>query len=127
MKTRAVDFHRLSKLKTHLPPSCHPHVPAPPPYYPNFFLCFLGPHPQHMEVPRLAVESELQLMACTTPQQRGIQAASVTNTTALGTLDPNPLGKARDGTHILIDTSWIRFCHAMMGTPILTFNNTNLS
>ena len=24
-----------------------------------FFLVFLGPHPQHMEVPRLGVESEL--------------------------------------------------------------------
>ena len=27
---------------------------------------FLGPHPQHMEVPRLAVESELQLLASAT-------------------------------------------------------------
>ena len=27
---------------------------------------FLGPHPQHMEVPRLGVESELQLLAYTT-------------------------------------------------------------
>ena len=26
-----------------------------------FFWSFLGPHPQHMEVPRLGVESELQL------------------------------------------------------------------
>ena len=26
-----------------------------------FFLVFLGPHPQHLEVPRLGVESELQL------------------------------------------------------------------
>ena len=28
-----------------------------------FFLIFLVPHPQHMEVPRLGVESELQLLA----------------------------------------------------------------
>ena len=27
---------------------------------------FLGPHPRHMEVPRLGGESELQLPACTT-------------------------------------------------------------
>ena len=27
------------------------------------FICFLGPHPQHMEVPRLVVESEMQLLA----------------------------------------------------------------
>ena len=25
----------------------------------NFFFVFLGPHPEHMEVPRLGVESEL--------------------------------------------------------------------
>ena len=34
-----------------------------------FFFCFfsfLGPHPQHTEVPRLGVESELQLLAYTT-------------------------------------------------------------
>ena len=30
------------------------------------FLFFLGLHPQHMEVPRLGVESELQLPACAT-------------------------------------------------------------
>ena len=30
------------------------------------FIWFLGPHPQHMEVPRLRVESELQLPAYTT-------------------------------------------------------------
>ena len=31
-----------------------------------FFFCFLGPPPQHMEVPRLGVEMELQLPASTT-------------------------------------------------------------
>ena len=35
-----------------------------------FFLllifCFLGPHPQHMEVRRLGVESELQLLTYAT-------------------------------------------------------------
>ena len=30
------------------------------------FLPFLGPVPRHMEVPRLGVESELQLLAYTT-------------------------------------------------------------
>ena len=38
------------------------------------FFVFLGPHPWHMEVPRLAVESELLLLAYTTatatPHQR---------------------------------------------------------
>ena len=31
-----------------------------------FFCLFLEPHPWHMEVPRLGVESELQLPACAT-------------------------------------------------------------
>ena len=31
-----------------------------------FFSCFLGPHLWHMEVPRLGVELELQLLAYTT-------------------------------------------------------------
>ena len=30
-----------------------------------FIFAILGPHPQHMEVPRLGVESELQLPAYT--------------------------------------------------------------
>jgi len=35
-------------------------------FLPLFFPHFLGPHPQHMEVPRLGVESELQLTAYAT-------------------------------------------------------------
>jgi len=31
-----------------------------------FFPCFLGLHPRHMEVPRLGVKLELQLLAYTT-------------------------------------------------------------
>ena len=51
----------------------------------KIFFCFLGPHPRHMEVPRLGVESELQLPASITqPQQRRIQALSVTYTIAHG-------------------------------------------
>ena len=32
----------------------------------SFFFCFLGSHPWHVEIPRLGVESELQLPAYTT-------------------------------------------------------------
>ena len=31
-----------------------------------FYFCFLGPHLRHMEVPRLGVQSELQLLAYAT-------------------------------------------------------------
>jgi len=73
-----------------------------------------------MELPRLGVKSELQLLAYTT---------------AIATPDPspicnlyhnswqhrilNPLSKARDRTCILVDTSWLHYCQAMIGTPVL--------
>jgi len=71
-----------------------------------FFSIFLELHSQHMEVPRLGVELELQLPA---------------NATASATQDPshvsnlhhslqqrwilNPLNKARDRTLVLMDTN----------------------
>ena len=85
-------------------------------------ICFLGPHPWHMEVPRLGVESELQLPAYTT---------------ASATSDPshicnllhnsrqhqiiNPLSKDRDRTHDLLVPRRIRFRCATTGTPISSF------
>ena len=33
----------------------------------------------------------------------------------------NPLGKARDQTHIFMDTSWVHYHSAMIGTPLLAF------
>ena len=54
---------------------------------------FLGPHLQHMEVPRLRVKLELRLPAYAT---------------ATATLDPNALSKARDQTHIF-DISWVHY------------------
>ena len=85
-----------------------------------FIFSFLGPHPWHMEVPRLRVKSELQLPAYPT---------------ATATPDPrqtpdlcrrwrqrwilNPLSEARDPTCILMEASQIPFCRAMTGTPTL--------
>ena len=89
----------------------------------SFFLacllsCFLGLHPWLMEVPRLRVKVELQLLAYTT---------------AIAMWDPshicnlhhsswqcqilNPLKGARDQTCILMVTSQISFHCAAMGTP----------
>ena len=48
-----------------------------------FCFCFLGPHPGHMEIPRLGVQSELQLSDYVPqPQQCQIWAVSATCTTA---------------------------------------------
>ena len=76
------------------------------PSFPGFFFFFLGPHPRHMEVPRLGAELELHLPAYTT---------------ATATRDPscicnlrcnvrqcwilNPRSEARDRTRILMDTT----------------------
>ena len=81
-------------------------------------LFFLGPHPWYMEVPRLGVESELQLLAYTT---------------AIATQDPsrvcdlhhsswqhqilNPMSEARDLARNLMVPSQINFCCTTMGTP----------
>ena len=83
---------------------------------------FLGLQVRHREVPGLGVKSELQLLAYAI---------------AIATLDPsricdldhssrqcqilNPLSKARDGTHILMDTSQVRFQCTTRGTPYLFF------
>lgn len=100
----------------------HSHVP-----FFFFFFVFLGLHPRHMEVPRLGVESELQLPAYTT---------------ATATPDPscvcdlhhssrqcqilNPLREARDRTLVLMDASQIHFCCTMTGSPARTYLCTHV-
>ena len=67
--------------------------------------CFLGPHPRHMEVPRLGVELELQLLACTTATAEPDPSLvyDLHHSLWQRRID-NPLSKARDQTHILMDT-----------------------
>ena len=71
-----------------------------------------------MEVSRLGAESELQLPAYATAAATwGLSHVCnlYHSSQQLGITDP--LSKARDQTRILLDTSQIRFCCAMMGTP----------
>ena len=93
-------------------------------YSPNMnnIFFFLGPHPQHMEVPRLRVKSELQLPAYAT---------------AIAMPDPsrvchlrhsswqwqilNPLIEAMDRTHNLLVPSRIYFRCAMTRTLYFAF------
>ena len=69
---------------------------------------FLGPHLQHVEVPRLGVELELQLLAYATattmPDLSHIYdlCCSLWQQWIL-----NPLREVRDPTCILMDTSWL--------------------
>ena len=84
----------------------------------NFIFCFLRPYPRHMEVPRLGIELELQLLAYAT-------ATAMPDPSLICTLhcSPrqcqilNPLSRARDWTPMLTDTNWVCYHWATMGTP----------
>ena len=79
---------------------------------------FLGPHLWHMKVPRLGVESELQLPAYTTDTARQVPS-SIFNLhhSSQQCWIPDTLSEARNWTCILMDTEWICFCCVTKGTP----------
>ena len=62
-----------------------------------FIYLFLGPHLQHMEVPRLGVQLELQLPACiTTTAMQDLSCVCSLHRSSWQHLIPNPPSKARD-------------------------------
>ena len=74
------------------------------------FFFFLGPHLRPMDVPRLGIELELQLPASTTATATWDPSHGCDLDHSSGQRQiPDPLSEARDQTHILVDTSWIRF------------------
>ena len=75
-----------------------------------------------MEIPRLRVKLELQLQAYQEPQQHE-DPSHVCNLhhSSWQCQIPDPLSKARDQSHILMNTSQIHFCCATTGTPGLYF------
>ena len=84
----------------------------------NFFFFFLGPYSWPMEVPRLRVESELQLPACTTViAVQDLSSICDLYHSSWQCRIPHPLNESRDRTRIFMDTSWIHFHCATMGTP----------
>ena len=67
---------------------------------------FLGPHLQHMEVPRLGVKSELQLPAYTTATAtRDLSHVCDLRHSSWQCWILNPRSKARDQTCVLMDTN----------------------
>ena len=81
-----------------------------------------------MEVPRLGVELELQLPAYSTATAKP-DPSHVCNLhhSSWQPRIPDPLSKARDQIHILMDTSQIRFRCTTLGTPeprLLILHNT---
>ena len=72
----------------------------------NVFVLLLGLHPQHVEVPRLGVKSELQLLASATAMaMRDLSRVHGSQQRRI----LNPLNKARDRICILLDTSQIHY------------------
>ena len=84
--------------------------------------CFLGPHQWHMGVPRLGVESELQLLVYTTAVPELSHICNLHHSSQQHWI-LNSLSDARDQTRHLIDTSWVPAHWATMGTPFF-FNLT---
>ena len=73
-------------------------------------IVFLGPHLHHMEVPKLGVESELQLLAhATDTAVWDPSCVCDPNHSSQQHWILNPLSRARDQTCVLTDTS--RVCH----------------
>ena len=81
------------------------------------YFCFLGPHPWHTEVPRLRVHSELHLPAYTiaTAMQDPSRVCDLTHSSWQRQILNLP-SEARDKTCVLLDTSWVHYCCAIMGT-----------
>ena len=83
-----------------------------------FVLLFRAP-PTAYEVPRLGVKLELQLLAAAiATTMRGPSHVCKLHHSSPQCWILNPLSKVRDPTHILVDTSWICYCLAIMGTSL---------
>ena len=89
-----------------------------------FFFSFvsLGLYLQHMEVPRLGIQSELQLpaYATATATQDPSHVCSLHHGSRQRQI-LNPLNEARDRTRNLMVPSQILLCCATVGTPSLHF------
>ena len=72
----------------------------------NFFFFLLGPHPRHMDVPSLGVQSELELSATATAMSDPSQICDLHHSSWQHEI-LNPLSKVRDRTYNLMVPSQI--------------------
>ena len=94
-------------------------------YFIFYFFVFLGSHAQHMEIPMLGVELELQLLAYTTATaMQDLSQVCDLHHSSWQCQILNPQSEARDWTCNLMVTSWICFLCATMGTPKIALFKT---
>ena len=92
-----------------------------------FIFCFLGLHLQHMKVPRLGVQSEIQQPAYTTATaMQDLSCLCYQHHNSWQCQILNPLSETRDQTHILMDTIWACYQWTMMGTPLNNFKKSEI-
>ena len=92
-----------------------------------YFLVFLGLHSQHMEVPGLGVQSELQLPAyATATATPDLSCVCDLHHSSRQHQIVNPLIEAKDGTRILMDTSRVCYHWATARTPHYFNNNKKI-
>ena len=87
---------------------------------------FLGLHLWHKEVPKLEVESELQLLAYVTATLDLSHVCNLHHSSQQHWI-LDPLSKARDQTRILMDTNQIHGSGATVGTPQAVYSLQNFS
>ena len=75
----------------------------------------------HMEVPRLEVESELQLPAYTTATRDPSHVCDLHHSSQQRQI-LNSLSEARDGTHVLMDLSWVLNLLGHSGNSLFSFS-----
>ena len=88
----------------------------------SFFLSFflLRVHLRHMDIPRLGVESELQLPATATATQDPSHICALHHSSQQRSI-LNPLSEVKDWTCALMDISLVHYHWATVGTPTVTF------
>ena len=93
----------------------------------SFLFCFLGLHLRHMEVPRLGVESELQLLVyATATATLDLSRVCDLHHSSWKRHTLNPLSEARDWTQVLIDPSWVHYHWTTTVTPTFFLYQTRM-
>ena len=86
-------------------------------FYFCFFFFFPGIHLRYMEVPRLGVDSKLQLWVYATVTATDLSRVCDLHHNSWQRRILDPLSETRDWILILMDTSPAYYCWATMGTP----------